>query len=255
MRSIKFAVMAIIVYVSAASAALSTPMPPDLQQQLLALQAGYGKAMGSADFKTAFAMMSADTRKSVEGHLKTPEQRNGMAERARSTTPDSIEVIHAELSANGNVAKIEVLATLKLDRNALKQMPKPPADGIAQSEVTYTFVKENGEWKYDMASYGPDPRTIKACNPAWEGLEAYDRKRDVSLGGMIRRVSFERDHILVVIRILNEEGCLFLPPRAALEKLGFNPARLAPRAIVSADTSPHKTDKSRFWIEGLDVKP
>jgi hypothetical protein len=102
--------------------------------------------------------------------------------------------------------------------------------------------------------FGMDPSQIKACkNQAFEPIEAYDQNMSSSLGGPIVRVAFEADHTLVIVRVLDEEDCVFLPSRVELQKSGFDPGLLVPYAIVEVDGFPHKSDKQKTWADRIKM--
>lgn len=250
----RFLTAALVAFLAVAAPAAAAPMDAALQTELLALQAAFTKAVAAGDFKKALTLLSAEQRKGLEKEIKTQKARKELSEMMKGTTPDSFDVEHTELSEDGTQARIEGLAKLILSPEALKRFPDPPPDGVAQSEMTYEFAKEKGTWKYVTRTFGPDPRTIAACDAAFGSLDDFDRDKDVGMGGMIRRVAFETDHILIVIRIVDEEQCLFLPPREEIEKKGFNAALLQPRAIIEANGSPHRSDKQKVWVEGLKVQ-
>ena len=70
----------------------------------------------------------------------------------------------------------------------------------------------------------PDPASIKVCHDEPSEIEAaYNGNSNSNVGGLIRRVEFKPDHTLVMVRIVDEENCLILPPREwlAQEKLGW----------------------------------
>jgi hypothetical protein len=120
--------------------------------------------------------------------------------------------------------------------------------------MTYEYAKEKGAWKFVNRTFGPDPRDIKACDTAFGSKDEFDSDKDTDMGGMIRRVAFEPDHILIVIRIVDEEQCLFMPAREEVEKQGFNAALLQPRVIIEVNGIPHRSDKQKLWIEGLNIR-
>ena len=130
----------------------------------------------------------------------------------------------------------------------------PPPGTVMRSELTLDFVKEKGGWKYDNQTFGMDPDHILACtSESFEPIEAYDEDKNTSLGGPIVRVAFNADHTLVVVRVLDEETCAFMPDRATLEKAGLNSSMLVPYAIVEIDGLPHRTNKQKVWVDHVRV--
>ena len=75
----------------------------------------------------------------------------------------------------------------------------------------------------------------------------------MSMGGPIARVAFEPDYTLVVVRVVDEENCAYLPSRADIAKSGQNPDLLVPYAIISINGFPHKSDKQKIWAEKFSL--
>ena len=101
---------------------------------------------------------------------------------------------------------------------------------------------------------GMDPSKITACkDDRNEPMEAYDPDKEVSLGGPIVRVDFQPDYTLVVVRVMDEENCAFLPNREEIARHGLDPAKLVPYAIVDMTASPHRTNKQKVLIERIKV--
>jgi hypothetical protein len=232
----------------------TAPLDPALQQQLLDLYERYNKAIAAGKVDDALKTRSAATRKAMQKDLGSGQQRKEMLAFAASMIPDAIEVRHATIAKDGKSASILTIASKKIPAD-MKQVPGVPVPGsIARGELTLDFVKEGGAWKYDNQTFGMDPDKIVACTSiAYEPIEAYDDDRDLSLGGPIQRVDFNPDHTLVIVRVVEEEACAFMPDRATLEKAGLETAKLVPYAIIRIDGFPHRTDKQKVWIDRLSV--
>ena len=52
----------------------------------------------------------------------------------------------------------------------------------------------------------------------------------------------------MVIRIVDEEDCLILPPRDRLVQHDGHPDKIVPWALIEADALPHRHDKQRYWV-------
>ena len=219
------------------------PLNPTLQSQLLAIYDHYNQAIVGGKLDQAIALRNDDTRKAMRQSLNRPSERAGLLAFARASIPDSIDVLHATLSGDGATATILVLAHKKQPAGA-------PPGTPSESEVTLTFVKEAGAWTFSEQMFGMAPSQIKACkNQTFEPIEAYDQDANSNLGGPIVRVAFEADHTLVIVRVLDEENCVFLPSRAELRKSSFDVDQLVPYAIVEVDGFPHKSDKQKMWAD------
>jgi hypothetical protein len=239
-----------------AGAAQAKPLEPPLQKQLLDLVERYNKAIFAGKVDDAMVARSEETRTMMRQELADPKKRREFLEFAKLTIPDKFEIVHTNLTEDGSRASIVAIATKKIPEDAKVGAEDPKPGSTVRNEMTYEFLLEEGAWKYDNQTLGIDPAEIAPCqNVAFEPLSAYDDRETTSIGGPIRRVDFKSDHTLVVVRIVDEENCAFLPDRAKLEQMGFDPARLVPYAVVNIAAFPHKTDKQKFWVDELDVQP
>ncbi len=85
-------------------------------------------------------------------------------------------------------------------------------------------------------------------------MDAFEERGNLSMGGQIRRVDCAADHTKVVIRMFDEENCIFLPSRARLTELGFNPDWIEPWAIIEIEAWPHLADKQAFWAARVTIR-
>ena len=127
-------------------------------------------------------------------------------------------------------------------------------DGRVWQEISLEFMREGGTWKYVVLIFGANPDAITRCtDETFEGREAYDPDKDVSRGGVIWWVVFNADHTLLIVRLLDEEHCLFLPPNQELTEAGLNTDVLKPWNTVETEVSPHKSDPLKAWIDRMRV--
>ena len=247
-----FTVLVVVMLVGM-GAALAKPLDPALQQQLLALYDSYNKAIAAGKLQDALALRGAETRGRAQKEMKTAKDRQEFLAMAKMIIPDAVEVRHATINAAGDRAQLLTVVSKTFPPG--KQIPNgPPPGTTAHSELTLSFVQERGAWKLDDLMYGPDPSKIVACKDVRnEPMDAYDGDKEVSLGGPIVRVDFQPDYTMVVVRVVDEENCAFLPNKEEIAKHGLDPAKLVPYAIVDITASPHKTDKQKMLIEQIKV--
>jgi hypothetical protein len=166
---------------------------------------------------------------------------------ARETWPDSLEVVHGQLNKSGDAASVLAVIT--------KATADAPG-GRLRAGLTLRFVREAGAWRLADQMFGADPAAARSCpDERNEAAGAYDGERQVSVGGQITRVAFNPDHTLVVVRVIDEPGCLFLPPRAELARAGVTADSLVAFAVVSAEGRPHKTDSHKVLVSHAAVTP
>ena len=230
------------------------PPDPALQQDLLDLYGRYSKLMAAGKLADAAQMRTAKPRAEILAMgKKSRREQAEMLEMARLMTPDEVTLVHANVGAGGETATIIAIAS-KTWPAGLKFPDAPKPGTVTHGEVTLQFAREGQIWKLLDQSFGPDPAAISVCHdePAETGAE-YDRSVNGNIGGQIRRVDFKPDHTLVVIRIVNEENCLILPPRDWLAQNDGHPDKLVPWALIEADGAPHRSDKQRFWADKWTV--
>jgi hypothetical protein len=237
-----------------AAAANAKPLEPTAQQDLLALYDRYGKLVLAGKLTEAAQLRAAKPRAEMLAlGKKSKREQTEMIEMARLMTPDSVTPVHANLAADGNAATIEVVASKTWPAGV--KIPNAPKPGtVTHGEVSLQFALEGTAWKLVTQSFGPDPAAVSTCHDETTETEAaYNRNASSNVGGQIRRVDFKADHTLVVIRIVDEENCLILPPRDRLAQNDGHPDKLVPWALIEADGAPHRNDKQRFWADKWTV--
>ena len=238
---------------AAAPRSPARPLDATLQQQLLALYDGYNKAIAAGKLSEALAFRTAETRARAQKEMKTAKDRQEFLAMAKATIPDAMEVRHATINAAGD--KAELLTVVSKTFPPGRQVPNgPPPGTTAHSELTLGFARQGNAWKLDDLLYGPDPAQIVACKDERnEPMSAYDAEKDVSLGGPIARVDFHPDYTLIVVRVVDEENCAFLPSREEIARHGIDPARLVPYAIVDMTASPHRSNRQKMLVEHIKI--
>jgi hypothetical protein len=229
------------------------PLDPALQTQLLKLYDGFNQAIVAGKIDDAVALRSSEAKKMLRPYLGTPAKRRELVETLKQVMPDTIEVKHGSVAKDRKSAEILLVATKK----APAKVPKggPPPGSIMTMELTLSFVSEGGQWKLGDTIFGMDPTKITPCkNPGFEPIEAYDDDKNVELGGPIVRVDYQADYTLVVVRVVDEENCAYMPNREAIEKAGLKTDLLVPYAIAKISGLPHKTDKQKVWVDHITVR-
>lgn len=232
----------------------AAPLDPALRTQLLAIYDDYNRAIAAGRIDEALALRSEEARRRFRREVTNAKERREFLELSRLMVPDGLEARHATLAKDGERASILAIARKQVPPGVTSPHAPPPGT-VMRVELTLDFVKEGGAWKYDRQTFGMDPDAITPCrDERFEPITAYDEGRSLSLGGPIVRVAFHPDHTLVVLRVLDEETCAFLPPRDRLVAHGFDPERLAAHAILSGEGHPHKSDPRKAWIEAFSVE-
>ena len=246
--------LAILVWLASGLPAGAAPLDAALQAQLLDIYARYNQAIAAGKLPDALALRSAGNRAEMQKELKTAKDRTEFLSMARAMLPDSVVVQHASLNAAGQHARL-VVALAKTIPPGRAAPDGPPPGSTQHAEATLGFVQQGGKWLFDEQIFGPDPTKIAACpDQKFEPESAYDLDRTVTLGGPIARVEFQADHTLVVVRVVDEENCAFLPNREELVKHGLDVTMLVPYAIVEIEGAPHRTDKQKVLVSDITVR-
>lgn len=220
-----------------------------LQAELTGVLERYYAAQRDGNFDAWMALCSEEFRAMVASGFSSDEEKQAFLEWQKKAAPTRFEVQYLEPGADDAGATLYTVADGK----------RPPAtpDGEwvdAQSEVDVSFVKEADGWKVAMVLVGTDPATIQRSDDAsFEPLEAYDTDVSTNLGGRIVRAEFNDDHTLVVVRLMDEEEFVYLPPRQELIDVGFDPDLLVPHATVEVEGHPHRSNKFKVWATGLNI--
>ena len=202
---------------------------------------GFAKA-GDAD--KMLALRTAAVEKEIRSQLKKKRDREDFVMMGRAQVPDSYEVQHVQWAKDGTSAELYSLWRLP----AMKEIQRPKE---AVVEVMVSFKKENGKWKMDNILALGDPSQIKRPKDlAYDQRDANTDVTSASVAGRIVKFEFKPDHTLVMVRVMDEEIAVFLPPKATLEKAGMKFDDLAPWKMREFTGFPHKKDKLKFFATG-----
>lgn len=235
-----------------ASAAAAAPVDSAQRDAALAVFQAWNQAIAAGKLNEATALRTAAMRASIAEDTKTQAQRQRIMAMLKSMLPDTVEVLHATQSKDGAKLTLVTLITATVPPGPRREGAPAPGTKL-QSELTLDFLREGGRWKFDTQHWGMDPSKLKPCTTTWTGMAAFEERENLSMGGQIRRVDFAPDHTRVVIRLLDEEACIFLPARARLAELGFKVDRLVPWTLIEIDAWPHRNDKQAAWGDTLGI--
>ncbi len=253
MRALLAAATALAILAAGLTQAVADPVEPAQRDAVLAIYQAWNKAIAAGKLNDAMALRSADRRARVAPDIKTAAQQKRVLDLLKSTLPETVEVLHATQSKDGS--KISLITVIGATIPAGPKRAGMPDPGTRlQAELTLDFLREKGVWKFDNQTRGMDPSKVKPCvSSGFPGMAAFEERRNLTMGGQIRRVNFGPDHTLVVIRMFDEENCIYLPAKARLAELGFNAELLAPWAIIEINAWPHRTDKQSVWADSLGI--
>jgi hypothetical protein len=216
----------------------------DVQAILTQRLQGYYDAQRAGDLDKALSFFAREQQKLYADEIGTdPDQRKQAADWMQKTAPRSFTVENLTEDKAAGTASIHTVNEMLDDNGA-----------TAHVEMQTDFAKEGGGWFITGMIFGMNRDAIKrAANDDPEPDDAYDTDSSLNIGGPILRVAFEPDHTLIVIRVLDEEHDLFLPPKAKLKSMGVDPARLTEGTIVSGNGTTSRNDELKHRIDELEI--
>jgi hypothetical protein len=216
----------------------------DVQTILTQRLQGYYDAQRAGDLDKALTFFGKEQRKLYADEIgNDPDKRKQAADWMQKTAPKSFTVQNLTEDKTAGTVSVHSVNEMLDDGGAL-----------AHVEMQTDFAKEDGAWVITGVVYGMNLDAIKrAANDDPEPADAYDTDSSLNIGGPIRRVAFEKDYTLIVIRVLDEEHDLFLPPKAKLKAMGVDPAKLTEGAIVSGNGSTSRNDEFKHRIDELEI--
>ncbi|MGH6882025.1 MAG: hypothetical protein ACREFM_14015, partial [Hypericibacter sp.] len=223
---IAFALIAFCVTPRAEAADVQTILTQRLQ--------GYYDAQKAGDIDKALGFFAKEQQKLFRGEIgDDPDKRKMASDWMQKTAPKSFTVQKVTEDKAAHTASLYTVNEMLDDEGKL-----------AHVEMQTDFVKEGSVWAITGTIFGMNLDAIKrANNDDPEPADAYDDSTSLNIGGPIRRVAFEKDYTLIVIRVLDEEHDLFLPPKAKLKAMGIDPAKLTEGTIVSGDGATSRNDE------------
>lgn len=236
-----------------AAPALAAPLDPALQAELIKLYEAFNAAVKKGDYKAAMAVRDSDTRRNIEAQVKTEKQRKDFIAQNRAVLPAKVDVKEGELLENGTAAQVQTVATL-IAPPRVRGKNGVPKDGRVEQPITLEFKREGGAWRYVGPIFMAAPAKVKACDENQpETEQAFAGGHDLSIGGLIKRVKFADTYTAIVVDVVGEENCLYLPDRSILQRAGLNTDLLEPRALLEAEGIRHPKDGQKAWLTGLKV--
>ncbi|MFH1654904.1 MAG: hypothetical protein ABIE74_12760 [Pseudomonadota bacterium] len=212
-------------------------------KELIKIYDGYNVVAKAGDVDKMLGFRTSEMEKEIREQMKKPEDRDYFILIGRAQVPESYEVEHITWSKKGNEADLYLLCQLP----AMKEIKRPRT----KMEMMVSFKKESGKWKMDIIRPLGNPSEIK--RPKNLTYNESDAKQDVtlaSIAGRIVSLTFKPDHTLVMVRVMDEEIAVFLPPKETLIKAKVNFEELAPWKMRIFTGYPHKTDKLKFFATG-----
>jgi len=202
----------------------------------------YNKYAQADNMKKMLSMLTSAMKEEITSQIKNREDRDYFVLVSKGQVPSSYEVQHITLSKDGNRADMYMLMHLP----AMKEIDRKKTD----MEAMVSFEKEKGTWKMEGITPLGDPSQIKRPKDLTYNKNDADDGQYGSVAGRIVKLEFKSNHTLIILRVIDEEIAVFLPPKKTLEGADVNLDDLAPWKMREFTGFPHKTDKLRFFATG-----
>ncbi len=181
----------------------------------------------------------------IEIKPKNAAEKKKMEQFFKAMTPLRYTVENSQWSADGKKAELDLLADLQ-----------SPDNKISKSEITLNFIQENSQWKISKILFGVNPDQVKRSpDSQFEPEKNYNHDKDVNVGGRIIKTEFQKDYILVTLRVIDEEYLVFLPSKKELEKSKFDLQYLKPWKILSIQGMENLNNPLKIWALKIDAVP
>jgi hypothetical protein len=190
--------------------------------------------------KGSFGEVSALFSQEMKKELDSKEDQERFMTFAKFMAPASYEPQFLTLLDGGQKAELQVVATLNVPEDIQKERNLPPTQRL---ELTLNFVKEGGQWKWDMPTIHGDPdKRARPKDLKMGSRSEYKEGSNMEMGGQILRLEKQASGTVYVIRVLDEEIAVFIP--AAIVSGEF-----VPGSVLQVHGAENKSDKLKFWAD------
>ena len=185
---------------------------------------------------------SAQQQKDIRKSITKKDQREDFVMMARLMLPESYEVKHAVWSKDGKKANIYIEAQLP----ALSEVNR----GRIGMEAMLRFIKEKSGWKLNVITPLADLGKIRRPNDLSYNKDEANRERKMNIGGRIVFSEYKDDYTIIMLRVMETDVAVFLPPQKVLLEEGVLLEELQPWRLHEFDGNPHKSDDLKFFATG-----
>lgn len=227
-------------------AAVLAPRPARAQtdEQFRKVYDEFSAAMKAGSLPRLLAVLTPARAKVVKKECADPAEKAAGFAMGASMQPTSYEIVGRTPCKGGKKVIIYLIGTFEVPPDVAKARDIPEK---SRNEISVDFHRVGKVWKMDTPSYGGDPDKVKRPKDLKRGdLSKYKDDAETSLGGRVLRVETTDETVAVILRVLDEENVVFLPPAAEALAAGFHLADYTPGQIVEFSARPHKKDKLKY---------
>lgn len=219
----------------------NAPAAQDVKEVIKVYDA-YLAAVRSGNADRILGYYSAQQQKDIGKSITKKDQREDFIMMARFILPESYEVKHSVWSRDGKKANIYIEAQLP----ALPEFKR----GRASMEAMLRFVREKSGWKLDIITPLADLGKIKRPKDLSYNKDEANLEQKMNIGGRIVFSEYKDNYTIVMLRVMETEVAVFLPPRKVLLEAGASLDELKPWRMYEFDGNPHKSDDLKFFATG-----
>jgi hypothetical protein len=199
----------------------------------------YNAATKEGDFNKILFYCTNDLQKEILSQVKTKKDQDDFILNGRIQIPESYEIQH--ISSEKDSQKVSVYVIMQF--SAMQEIGRERS----RIECEIHYKKERDQWKLESVWFLTDPDKINRPKDYKYNPEDAALDKEGNIGGRIVRTDFLSDYTIVILRVLDEENAVFLPPKGDLIKYGISINDLNPWNIYEFTGHPHKTDKLKFF--------
>jgi hypothetical protein len=206
----------------------------------------YNSAMKEGDFNKILFYCTNDLKKEILSQVTTKKDQDDLILNGKIQIPESYEIQH--VASDKDSLKVTVYVIMQF--SAMQEIGRDRS----RIECEIHYKKESDIWKIESVWFLNDPDKIIHPKDYTYNLGDAAMDKDGNIGGRIVRTEFLPDYTLVILRVLDEENAVFLPPQKDLVKNGISIKDLYPWNIYEFTGHPHITDKLKFFaVSGKPV--
>ncbi|MHB8067581.1 MAG: hypothetical protein ACYDIC_06735 [Desulfobaccales bacterium] len=215
------------------------PAPAQDGAELGRIFDAYNAGAKAGDVDKMLSLRTTKMDQEIRGQIVKKEDRKFFVAMGRAQIPESYQIQHVSWGKDRQSASLYLLAQYA----ALPEMERPRT----RMEGLITFKKEKGAWKIDSILALGDPDKVKRPKDMTYDPKDTNLNATGEIAGRIVKTDFKPGYTLVILRVMDEENAVFLPPKEVLEKSGVPLADLDPWKMQKFGGHPHKSDKLKFF--------
>lgn len=168
--------------------------------------------MKAGSLPRLLAVLTPARAKVVKKECADPAEKAAGFAMGASMQPTSYKIVGRTPCKGGKKVIIYLIGTFEVPPDVAKARDIPEK---SRNEISVDFLRVGKAWKMDTPSYGGDPDKVKQQKDLKRGdLSKYKDDAETSLGDAYCAWRPQDETVAVILRVLDEENVVFLPPAA-----------------------------------------